>query len=127
VKEPVFFLDRKIVDAGVAEFHEPGRDELPVLIPVGAVPLTGVVVRLIGKAHGNPIALEGPDLLDEPVIQFLVPLSREKGENFSPAVKKLRAVAPITVLGVSTRDLFRVAGIPFVLDDANLQNRRPLL
>ncbi len=42
-------------------------------------------MRLVGKAHGNPVALERPNLLDEPVIQFLVPLSREEGENLCPA------------------------------------------
>jgi len=84
------------------------------------MPLTGVVVGFVGKAHGNPVSVESPNLFDETIIQFLIPFSGEKGQNFSPTMKKLGAVAPMTVLGVSACDLFRVAGIPFILDEPNL-------
>src|SRR5205809_888566 len=57
--------DRQIVDAGEAALHQPVRIEFPVLVAIGPIPMTAVVVPLIGKAHCDPIVGEGPDFLDQ--------------------------------------------------------------
>jgi len=52
--------DRQIVDAGEAALHESVLVELPVLVAVGAEPLSRVVVPFIGKAHGDAVTGAGP-------------------------------------------------------------------
>lgn len=54
------FPDRQIVDAGVAQFHQALRVELPVFVTVRAVPLAGVIMPLVGKAYGDAVAIKRP-------------------------------------------------------------------
>lgn len=56
VEKPVCLGNRHIVDAGMALHHQPVSFELPVLIAIGAEPLSVAVVVLIGKALGDAIA-----------------------------------------------------------------------
>ena len=44
------FFDREVVDAGVAVMHDAVFVEFPVFVSVGAVPVAGVVVTLVGEA-----------------------------------------------------------------------------
>src|SRR5258705_6715513 len=74
----VFILDRQVVDAGDAPLHEALRIEFPVLVAIGAEPVTEVVMPFVGKTDGNAVALKCPQLLDEPVIQLLAPLAGEE-------------------------------------------------
>src|SRR5688500_20195272 len=46
----VGFFDGNVVDAGVAQAHQPVLVELPILVAVRAVPVVGVVVPLVGEA-----------------------------------------------------------------------------
>src|SRR3954471_21898578 len=75
---PVGLADGKVVDAGDAAAHESVLVEFPVLIAIGAEPVAGVVVPLVGKTHGDAVAAKEPKLFDEAVIQFLVPLAGEE-------------------------------------------------
>ena len=36
--------------------------------------------------HGNPVAVEGPEFLDEPVVQLSRPFSREKSDDLIASV-----------------------------------------
>jgi hypothetical protein len=94
--------------------------ELPVLIAVGAKPVSRIVVVLVGEAHGDAIAAEGPEFLDEPVVELAVPLPRQEGDDLGASVEELAAVSPMTVDAVGERDPFRVAAVPGVLGRANL-------
>jgi len=47
-------LNRLIVDAGDAAPHEPVFVEFPVLVPVGAKPVSGIVVPLVREADRDP-------------------------------------------------------------------------
>jgi hypothetical protein len=67
VELSIRFFDRQIVDAGVAMVHETVFVELPVFVAVGAVPVAGVVVTLVGEADGDACAVEGPELFDEAI------------------------------------------------------------
>jgi hypothetical protein len=60
--------DRMVVDAGKSERHRPFGVELPALVTVGAEPVTSFVVIFIGKEDCDPIAVESPELLDEPEV-----------------------------------------------------------
>ena len=53
-------LNRVFVDAGMPMRHQAVFGELPVLVAIGAEPGAAVVVKLIGKAHGDAVAGKGP-------------------------------------------------------------------
>lgn len=84
VEKPILVLDGKVVNAGVADLHQAGGVEFPVLVAVGAMPLPGIVVRLIGEANGDPAAVERPELFDEAVVQFRVPFPGEEKQRPRP-------------------------------------------
>src|SRR6185503_17886271 len=73
--------DRQIVDAGVPCFHEALLAEFPVLIPVRAIPLPGVVVPFVRETHGDPVAFERPQLLDEAVVELFRPFALEEFDD----------------------------------------------
>src|SRR3990172_9720073 len=87
----------QIVDAGDAPLHEPVLVKFPVLITIGAVPIAGVVMPLIGKTHGYPIAMKRPKLLDETIIQLPVPFPGEELNDSLAARHELGTVAPDAV------------------------------
>jgi hypothetical protein len=65
----------RIVDACVAHPHQSILVEFPILIAVAAVPLPGIVVPFVGKAHGNSVLTTAPDFLDQAVIKFSIPFA----------------------------------------------------
>src|SRR3954447_21953356 len=120
VEEALVLGDAQVVDAGVPAPHQPVVVEFPVLVAVGAVPVPRVVMALVGEAHGDAVALDGPQLLDQAVVQLALPLAGQEGHDLVPAVDELRPVAPLGVDGVGARDLLGIAGIPRVLGHAHL-------
>ncbi len=50
-KLAVSLSDQMLVDAGEAHFHRPFGIELPVLVAIGAEPLSAVIVVLVGETH----------------------------------------------------------------------------
>src|SRR3954469_3526626 len=77
-------------------------------------------MALVGEAHGDAVALDRPQLLDQAVVQLALPLAGQEGHDLVPAVDELRPVAPLGVDGVGARDLLGIAGIPRVLGHAHL-------
>src|SRR3984957_16019159 len=120
VVEAVGVFDGEVVDAGEAPQHEAVRVELPVLVAVGAVPLAGVVVAFVGEPYGNAVSVERPQLLDETVVEFAIPLAGQEGDDLVGAFDELGAVPPVAVDGVGDCDFFGVAGVPGVLGQAYL-------
>jgi hypothetical protein len=110
------FFNGQIIDGSKPAKHKPVFIELPIFIAIRAVPLPGVVVPFIGEANSNPVPIEGPELLDETVIEFLGPLPLKESDDLGPAVEKLRTVSPKAVLGVPVCKLLRVSRIPLILD-----------
>lgn len=77
-------LDWTVIDAGNSAVHKSVFIELPVLVPVRPKPVPRIVVPFIGEANGDAVAVEGPELLDETVVQFFLPLARKKfNDGFS--------------------------------------------
>jgi hypothetical protein len=97
-------LDRNIIDARDAKAHQAMLVEFPVLVAIAAKPVSAVIVPFIGKADGNAIPIEGPEFLDQPVVELAVPLSRQKGFDRLAPLQEFGAVAPPTVGGVGERD-----------------------
>src|SRR6476620_11276978 len=119
----VGFVDRHVVDAGVAPPHQPVVVELPVLVAVRAEPLPVGVVELVREPDRDPIPVVRPQFLDQTVFQFAVPLPGEEVDDLAAPLQKGGPIAPPTVLGVSLRDLLGITGIPAVLGGADLRDR----
>jgi hypothetical protein len=69
------------------------------------------------------VAAEGPQLLDEPVVEFLRPLAAQEGLDLLATDRELGAVAPAGVFRVDPRADFGVARVPGVLGAAHLLRR----
>src|SRR5258705_1622164 len=95
------FLDRQIVDGSKPTLHEARGIELPILIAVRAKPLAAVVVPFISEANRDTIALKGPQLLYQAVVQFLVLFPRKELHDLRPANRKLGAIAPTAILRIN--------------------------
>src|SRR5882672_6290336 len=119
---PLRGRDRQIVYRGVAAAHQPAFVELPVLVAVGAEPVAGIVTPLIGEAHRDPVAGEGPELLDQPVIELARPFAREESDDRGPPLEEFGAVAPPAILGIGEGDLLRIAAVPAILGRPHLSH-----
>ena len=62
--------DGQVVDRGVPRDHESIVVKLPIFIAVRPEPVPVHVVAFIGKSDRDPIALVGPELLDQSVFQL---------------------------------------------------------
>ena len=116
--------DQHVVDAGMAAAHEPQLVELPVLVAAGQEPVSGVIVPLIGEAHGNSRTFPGPDFLDETVVELLRPFALQEFDDGRPPGEELGAIAPGAVHRVGQRHAFGIARIPRILGRARLHRRR---
>src|SRR5262249_27100357 len=74
----------------------------------------------VGKAHRNAVAVKGPQLLDEPIVEFLIPLASEELDNRFPTGKELRPIPPLAARRVCQRNSLWNPGIPGILSHANL-------
>ncbi len=114
-ESPIRSLDGEVVDAGLANLHQPVGCEFPLFVAIGAVPLAGFVVVFVFEFHRDSIVSKTPQSLLEVVVQFAVPLALKKLANLCSAVEKDRAIAPSGVFGVGHRDFFWISGVPGVL------------
>jgi hypothetical protein len=125
-KRPVILTIRlfngKIVDARKPQPHQTVVIEFPILVAVRAKPISRVIVPLVCKPHSYSIVREGPELFDEPVIQFFRPFAREKGNDLWPSIHKFRAVSSAGVYSVGQGDFFRIAGIPTIFGQTDFLN-----
>src|SRR4029077_16794555 len=115
---PLAFLDRKIVDAGDAQAHQPLLVELPVLVAVAAEPVAAIVVPLVGEAYRDAVLAERPDLLDQPVVELSRPLPCEDPLYLAAPAQESRGVAPATVDRIGERNARRLARVPGILRHA---------
>ena len=75
VKAPVSLADWRIIDAREAATHLAVVVKVPILVAVGTKPIAAVVMPLIGKTHRETVLPEGPELLDEPIVELALPLA----------------------------------------------------
>jgi hypothetical protein len=99
----IAFDNGDVVDAGLATAHEAVLVELPLFVAIRAVPLPSV------KAHGDAIAVEGPEILDQAIVELFAPFAFQKSNNSGAALEDLGTVSPTAVLGIGQRDAL---GIP---------------
>src|SRR5260221_4238508 len=113
-------LDRKVVDAGDAQPHQAMRVELPILVTVAAEPVSAVVVRLVGEAHGDAVARERQDLFDQAIVELPVPLARQERLDGLAPLQELGAISPAAVEGIGGCSDGWIACVPGILRQANL-------
>src|SRR6185312_5027464 len=118
MKAAVLLGDADVVDAGLASAHQAVLVELPLFVAIGAMPPAVGVMPLVLKAHRDAVAIEGPDVLDQAIVQLGGPFALEESHDRRAAFNDFRAIAPAAVLGVGERDAFGIAGIPGVLRHA---------
>src|SRR5262245_51410641 len=117
---PLRLVDLPVVDAGLPPRHQALRRELPQLVAIAAVPLTGSVVALVLEAHRDPVLPEVPQALAQHVVQFALPFAGEERDDLLTTDDVLVTVSPVGVDGVGEADLFGVAGVPGVFGGLNL-------
>ncbi len=81
VEQAVGLSNRQIVDTGVTHRHQALRIEFPIFVAVGTEPVLSIVVPLIGETHRNAVVRERPQFLDETVVEFSRPFTREQADN----------------------------------------------
>jgi hypothetical protein len=92
--------------------------ELPLLVAIGAMPLSARIVPLILEAYRDVVAVERPEILDQAVILLRRPFAGEEGHDRGTAFEKFRTVAPAAVLGIGERHALGLARIPRVFRHA---------
>jgi hypothetical protein len=97
MKLSVANLDGQLVDARMPLVHQSLSVELPILVPIGAKPITGIIVVLICEPHGNASLVKGPQFLDESIIQLPDPLPSKERDDLLPAGWELCSVSPAGV------------------------------
>src|SRR4029077_12697650 len=115
--------DGQVVDRGQPPAHEPRSVELPVLVAVGAEPVARIIVPLVRDPHRDAILAEGPDFLDQPIVELAVPLATQELLDCGASLQELRAVTPLRVLSVGECDTLRIARVPAVLRHPDLGDR----
>ena len=85
----IALADRCVIDGCMTLPHQAVLVEFPILVAIRAEPVARIIVPLVGKPNRDAIALVRPKLLDQPVIQFLLPLSGKKGLNLLAAMYEL--------------------------------------
>ncbi len=93
-EQSIHLVDGFVVDAGDTPGHQTPRIELPKLVTVGSKPSASDISALVDEAHRHAVLTETPDLLDQPILPFALPLAGEKGADLRAAVDELCSVAP---------------------------------
>src|SRR5262249_53107089 len=109
---PVLLANGHVVHARLAPPHVALGVELPLLVAVGPEPVPGVVVVLVDEAHRDAVLVEGPQLLDEPVVDLPRPLATEEGDDLLAPLEELGAVSPPAFWGLGPCDAVRARGVP---------------
>ena len=119
-KLAIGFSDRVFVNAGMTFPHQAILGKFPVLVAIGAKPLAAVIAIFVGVSNGDTIAGEGPEFLDEAIVEFLVPLAGQEGLGLGAVPRELGAVAPARIERVGKRYLGSIATIPAIFGKAYL-------
>src|SRR5262245_35824158 len=84
---PVGLTDGQVIDAGNSPPHEPAGVKFPVLVTVGPEPVARVIVPLVREPYRDAARSESPQLFDEPVVEFLVPLPGQELHDGGPTCR----------------------------------------
>jgi hypothetical protein len=97
-------------ELGISDEHEGIillEDEAPVGVPAA-------------DFMGDAVLAEGPNFLDQAVVELALPFARQERHDPFAALKELGAIAPAAVAGVGQRDAVGIARVPRILGHASL-------
>src|SRR5882762_6890510 len=114
------FANGQIVDAGDAAAHIAEIVKFPVLISVGAKPISRIVMPFVGKADGDSVCLKRPKFFDEAIVEFLVPFAAQELNDRVPSGEEFGTIAPHRIDGISQRYPLRVPSVPGVFGQSHL-------
>src|ERR1044072_6136421 len=96
-KSPMIFplrvLDWQVVNGCKPESHQTVVIEFPVLIAVGAEPISAIIVPFVSEPHSDAVFVESPKLFDQPVVEFFGPLPFQKLNDLGPTRWEFGAVS----------------------------------
>src|SRR2546430_9203874 len=115
--------DWQVVDARNSTAHEPSFIEFPVLVSVRTKPVARIIMPLVREADRDSVAFASPDLFDQAVVQFLVPLPGQEQDDSLAAGQELGTVSPHAIRRIRERNPMRVTGVPSVLGHSSLLAR----
>src|SRR5262249_31408199 len=78
------------------------------------------IVPLILEAHRDAVVVEPPEILDQAIVEFVLPFAGEEGHDRRAALKEFGAIAPAAVRGVGERYALGIARIPRIFRHAGL-------
>src|SRR6266436_2126113 len=113
------FANGQIVDAGDAAAHIAQIVKFPVLISVGAKPISRIVVPFVRKSDGDAVCLIRPKFFDEAIVEFLVPFAGQELNDRVAPTEEFGTIAPHRIDAISQRYPVRVASVPGVFGQAN--------
>ena len=122
MKEAIFFANPQIVDAGMPVMHQSIFPEFPVFVPVGAIPLSAVIVTFVSKTNSNAVVIECPKFLDESIVEFPIPFASQETDDFFAPLNEFSTISPDAIGCVSQRNLVRIARIPVILRLPHFEN-----
>src|SRR5829696_563156 len=123
VELPLWLADRQVIDAGVSLTHQAVLVEFPVLVAVGAEPVSRIVVAFVREPDRDTIARVCPQLLDEPVVELAIPFACQELDDLGPSLEDLAAVSPLAVDRIRQRNAFGIASVPGIFGAADLLDR----
>src|SRR5215831_2719972 len=77
----------------------------------------------VAEPDGNAVGAEGPQLLDQAIVEFPGPLARQERHDLVAALEEFRPVSPMAVRRIGQRHPLGVAAVPAVLGGAHLLRR----
>src|SRR5229473_2190750 len=105
VEQTISLVNLHIVDACITVMHNAFNVKLPVFVSIRTKPLSRIIMELISKSNRDSIAIERPQFLDEPVVQFALPFAHQEPHNLLATVNEFGPVPPHTVRRIRERDL----------------------
>ena len=82
--------DRVLIDAIRSLLHQPIGFGSPVLLAIGAEPLSAVVATFVGQTHSDEIASTGPQFPDQEVVEVTQRCTGPKRLNLDATLWKAR-------------------------------------
>src|SRR3546814_4259406 len=76
-----------------------------------------LVLPFVGEAHCDPVLVEGPQGLGQPVLALALPFALQERRDLVAALQEFRAVAPAAVGRVRQRHPGGLAHVPRVLGE----------
>src|SRR6266542_1412667 len=116
------FLDWQVINGGKPKSHQAIAIKLPVLIAIGAEPISGIIMPFVGEPHGDAVCFVSPKFFDQPVVEFFGPLAFQKLKDPCSSSRELGAVSPARIGRVGQSHLFGITRVPSVSGRANFLN-----